>query len=453
MASKYTVTSLAGNFGRLWRPGHESFASGGRRILQVQGEGATTYLQGLVTSDLLNPPTPPKEEAQMDPADMAADPNAAVGVEFSDKLRATCFLDNKGRILTDSLLWKVDETQYYLDVPGETADQLLAHLKQFILRRSKVKVKDTSDSMASHVIFGTLNANGTPEGFMAGVDPRHPSLGMRILSMNEESTSKLTPMMQNMFPESPGTYGLIRNLAGVAEGQEIAGKVAGESNQEFLNAVSFTKGCYLGQELTARVQYTGAIRKRIMPIMLLDLNMELPRPWLMASQIQQGRTPDDIDESLVNRDGEVSPSLPRLPRLSPPAAGALVGMLSGNMEDSDGSDNSEASPLHAQSLALMERLEGLKKGEKLVDSKDGKTVGQVLAPPAPGTNIVLAQVRLDKVGLLGDGVWTHTNKVQIGDEHGEFRYLPYLPLWWPEIDSQSGKAKVFEEKDDEEEFD
>jgi folate-binding Fe-S cluster repair protein YgfZ len=44
-----------------------------------------------------------------------------VDVEFSDKLRAACFLLNKGRILTDTLLWKVDDTQYYLDVPEGTA--------------------------------------------------------------------------------------------------------------------------------------------------------------------------------------------------------------------------------------------------------------------------------------------------------------------------------------------
>jgi hypothetical protein len=44
-----------------------------------------------------------------------------VDVEFPDKLRAACFLLKKGRILTDTLLWKVDDTQYYLDVPEDTA--------------------------------------------------------------------------------------------------------------------------------------------------------------------------------------------------------------------------------------------------------------------------------------------------------------------------------------------
>jgi folate-binding protein YgfZ len=408
---QYTVTSLAGNFGRLWRPGHESFTAGSssaRRILQVQGAGATAYLQGLITCDLLMAPTPPREEPVVETSAIDDAPPA----EFSDKLRSACFLDNKGRILTDTLLWKIDDEEFYVDVPEDTADQLLAHMKQFILRRSKVKVKDASDEVASHVIFGTLNAQGTPEGFLSAVDPRHPCLGMRILSLSPEATAQLEPMMKSAFPTSPGTYRVVRKLAGVAEGSELQGRVAGETNQEFLNAVSFSKGCYLGQELTARVQYTGAIRKRVMPVMLMDLNMELPRPWLFASQIQQGKTPSE----LVDEENVARALIPRLPRLSPSAVGSIVGMMSGPASSSDGEETKEedkdAAQLATQTVALMERLQELQAGDKIVDSQDGKTIGQIIGPPEPGTNVVLAQMRLDKVGLLGDGVWTHTNKIK-----------------------------------------
>ena len=36
--------------------------------------------------------------------------------------------------------------------------------------------------------------------------------------------------------------------------------------------------------------------------------------------------------------------------------------------------------------------------------------------------------------------WNYTNKITIGENQNQFRYLPYLPLWWPEIDRESGKA-------------
>uniref|UniRef100_A0A7S4AA71 Aminomethyltransferase folate-binding domain-containing protein n=1 Tax=Pseudo-nitzschia australis TaxID=44445 RepID=A0A7S4AA71_9STRA len=514
-SSGRVVTTLAGNFGRLWKRGHENFAPDSRRILSVQGKGATAYLQGLVTSDLLSPPISPREEKE--------DPNAGIeietsagsentngsseietpppGVDFSDHLRATCFLDNKGRIITDSLLWKVDENQYYIDVCADMADPLLAHMKQFILRRTKVKVKDESakSGMASHVIFGTLNARNTPNGFLAGVDPRHPSLGTRVLSLDLPKGKEFPRMMSKQFPNAPGTYNLIRKLAGVAEGSELKGKVAAESNQEFLNAVSFQKGCYLGQELTARVHFTGAVRKRIMPLMMTNVNMQCPRPWLIASQVQreqyqqqqrQGEqqaigieeqlsptTTSDDEKSLPSSDVT---QLPPLPRLSPSVAGSMIASMSGspatvppdeeedkennNSNNATNGTNKENEELEAQTEALFEELQSFKVGDKIYDTKDGKAIGQIVALPEEGTNVLLAQMRLDRVGLLepprkktrdgdkqiGDSIddddgptWKQTNKVSIGDANGAnpLRFLPYLPLWWPTIDRANGKAK------------
>eukprot|EP00531_Pseudo-nitzschia_arenysensis_P003889 CAMPEP_0116133000 /NCGR_PEP_ID=MMETSP0329-20121206/9865_1 /TAXON_ID=697910 /ORGANISM="Pseudo-nitzschia arenysensis, Strain B593" /LENGTH=484 /DNA_ID=CAMNT_0003627587 /DNA_START=76 /DNA_END=1530 /DNA_ORIENTATION=- len=482
MSSNRVVTTLAGNFGRLWKRGHESFSPDSRRILSVQGKGATAYLQGLITSDLLSPPTPPREEKEDDNTNVENDANSMEdhGVDFSDHLRSTCFLDNKGRILTDSLLWKVDENQYYIDVPAETADPLLSHLKQFILRRTKVKVKDETEKsgMASHVIFGTQNARGTPEGFLAGVDPRHPSLGTRVLSLDSPKGEQFGKMMSGQFPEAPGTYNLIRKLAGVAEGAEIQGKIAAETNQEFLNAVSFQKGCYLGQELTARVQFTGAVRKRVMPLMVTNVNMQSPRPWLIASQIQkeqymEKQQEENDDESEMDQASTESISeksaLSPLPRLAPSIAGSMIGSMSGSPADAPTTDEEKEiddesdDELTAQTEALFEELQSYNVGDKIYDTEDGKAIGQIIALPEDGTNVLLAQMRLDKVGLLetppkrkstdgedgsfseGDDLptWKHTNKVSIGDSSSAnpLRFLPYLPLWWPTIDRKTGKAK------------
>jgi hypothetical protein len=51
------------------------------------------------------------------------------------------------------------------------------------------------------------------------------------------------------------------------------------------------------------------------------------------------------------------------------------------------------------------------------------------------------------MGLLGGSGsdvarWSRTNRILIGDGASEYRYLPYLPLWWPEIDGETGKEKA-----------
>jgi hypothetical protein len=115
----------------------------------------------------------------------------------------------------------------------------------------------------------------------------------------------------------------------------------------------------------------------------------------------------------------------------------------GSVGTDEGDENAsqELLEIQKQGEALMNQVnECAKPGVKMVDTKDDKTIGQVLSTPAPGTPLVLAQMRLDRVGLMeGASPWSRTNKIRVGDQ--EFRYLPYIPLWWPPIDPTTGKAK------------
>jgi folate-binding protein YgfZ len=589
---------MASKYGKLWGRGYETFTT--RRILSVTGtsDHATTYLQGLVTSDLFSEPRAPREEAEdslnalaglpLHGAEGAVEAGVAaahaggsggsgpveeeVPVRFTSKMRSTCFLDHRGRILTDALLWKrtIDSngstindntttssdttattanakttTEYLIDVPSSTADLLFAHLKQHKLRRSKIKLEDKSEQLSVHAVYGTLNAEGAPKGYLAAMDPRHPSLGMRVLSVGDEviaqddddlgtttsagdvsdesddttnntttstptvsertkRTTHFTKLMNNFFPHHPGTYSVLRRLSGIAEGSELTTRTALECNQEFLNAISFTKGCYLGQELTARSQFVGVVRKRIVPVMICETEMEVPRPWVMAGMIQElgeeggmekifgltGTKEEDDSGGDTNRgDGKDATENdagekkkvgfkgyvpPPLPKMSASGAGSIVSMMMGsvsaptpqnNPQDGDHEVDLEAKErelelqnLRASGEKLQQEIAELAiPGTSIIDKKDGKTIGKIISTPAPGTTVLLAQMRLDRLGLLGNKEkWSRTNKILIGDGTKEYRYLPYLPLWWPEIDPETGKERVVEEekkKSDEDELD
>ncbi len=543
------LAAAAARYGKLWGRGQETFTKNVRRVLAVKGNGnhPTNYLQGLVTCDLHKEPKAPKEiavsvktttgnsEGDNDEVNNVMDMEGMpppVDVEFTSKMRSTCFLDQKGRILTDAILWRLpfkdnddgdddddvagtnnakkdnanEEMTYLIDVPGDSADMLLEHLQKYKLRRTKVQIKDVSDDYSVHCIYGTLNAKGAPPGFLSAMDPRHPTLGMRILSYSnaqqqqdnnngdssssspsssssthEERTQKFTNLTSKFFPPANGTYNVLRKLKGIAEGTEIKGRTALECNQEFLNAIHFDKGCYLGQELTARSQFVGTIRKRIMPIVIVDTNMEVPRPWVMASKLQDIGV-ENLEEEVVKNlgigvdgDGKFPPMLPKI---SAPGIGGIVAMMQGNLRLPEVGETTSSSSeqqqqqqqakqvelseeekemmkrLQAESENLMQELESTAiPGAKIIDQENGKTIGEIISTPASGTPVVLAQMRLDQVGLLqgnsnkkdGDrSKWSYTNKVTIGDSSRVFRYLPFIPLWWPEIDPTSGKERVEE---------
>ena len=214
--------------------------------------------------------------------------------------------------------------------------------------------------------------------------------------------------------------------------------------------------------------------------MIVETEMEVPRPWVMASMIQELGTEGGMEKifGLNGKEGgeggekkkmELGGYIPPpLPKISAPGAGGIVAMMMGSVSMSSGNPQEGGE----EDLEAKEREEELKKlrasGEKLqkeifelaepgvsiVDKKDGKTIGKVVSTPAPGTTILLAQMRLDRLGLLGDKEkWSRTNKILIGDSTKEYRFLPYLPLWWPDIDPETGKEKNEEKENDDEELD
>lgn len=185
--------------GRLWAKGHETFSAATRRILSVTGKGAQTYLQGLITCDLTE--SPPDFRSRFNPkftyrrsnatdAESDSSYQESTVPKPSDTLRSACFIDQRGRAVSDAMLWKFDNDFYYIDVAAGAADALLTHLQNYKIGRSsrKVKVEDATPTVSSHVIYGTMNCDDPPPGYLmvSGVDCKPGLHQSRITSMQDD---------------------------------------------------------------------------------------------------------------------------------------------------------------------------------------------------------------------------------------------------------------------------
>lgn len=232
-----------------------------RALVRIEGVDTQSLLQGLVTQDLelLNQ---------------------------TDVVYAM-MLNLQGRVLYDVLIYNISsprsEIQKYLvECDAEVALDLISHLKKYKLRKNCDIVNVSNIYEVSAVQPKTERMSGIAslprksefaEAFdpllVACRDPRLKDIGWRVISGKGFDVSEA--LGGGAICRPIDEYREHRYKLGVGEGivdMEPGKSFPLQSNLVFLNGVSFSKGCYLGQELTARTHHTGVIRKRIMPLIL-----------------------------------------------------------------------------------------------------------------------------------------------------------------------------------------
>lgn len=196
-----------------------------RGVLQIEGEDKAAFLQGLITND--------------------------VNLITSTHAIYAALLTPQGRFLYDLFIIEKDDS-YLLDVEMERLEALLKKLSLYKLR-SQVTLKPRPDLNVYALWGGDVVL---PEN--AYSDPRLAELGARMMGALPETAT-------------PQDYDLHRLILGIPEGGRdlIPEKaILLESGLDELNAISWTKGCYMGQELTARTKYRGLVRKRLFPVLI-----------------------------------------------------------------------------------------------------------------------------------------------------------------------------------------
>tara|TARA_B100001121_G_scaffold213404_1_gene186972 strand:+ start:174 stop:1061 length:888 start_codon:yes stop_codon:yes gene_type:complete len=225
-----------------------------RAILYVNGSDAKDFLQNLISNDI----------------------NKVTG-------NSSCFaslLTPQGKFLYEFIIVK-HKSGYFIDCEKTQSEEIFNQLNLYKIR-SKVEILNLSNEfvVASFGYEKYLTIDGSKDtlGFTIRyredpviLDPRNKALGARLIINLEKlylSLKKLdlkNDKIENYYDQSHKLGIVPKNL------NKLKNKLFGiECNYEELNGIDFKKGCYVGQENTARIKLKNKLSKRLLPIQMID---------------------------------------------------------------------------------------------------------------------------------------------------------------------------------------
>jgi folate-binding protein YgfZ len=248
---------------------------GDRGVIEVAGADATNFLQRLITNSVLNIP---KGEG-----------------------RYAGLLTPQGKLLFDFFVVPRPEGQdagYLIDCAGEQTTDLVKRLNLHKMR-AKIAIENKSENFGVAAIFGGEAATGL-DGLVYR-DTRAPHMGLRAIAPRD-ALAKLSRADASRYEAHRIAQGVPKGGVDFVHGDAFVH----DMNLDLMNGVDFMKGCYVGQEVVARVHYRNSARKRIVKI-----HFDGPAP-AQGTQIMAGETTIGQVGSTVGLEGLAMVRLDRL---------------------------------------------------------------------------------------------------------------------------------------------
>jgi folate-binding protein YgfZ len=226
-----------------------------RDVIEVSGEDRVGFLQGLVSNDVAE-----------------AAPGRAVWAAL---------LTPQGKWLADFFIFS-DGERLLLDCEHAQAPALLQRLSRFRLR-SKAALR-TADELRVYAAWD----GAPPQAAIAAPDPRLDEAGWRLLSP--------TPLPTTALEADWLRHRLALGLPDGSRDLESDKTVLLEAGFDELHGVSWTKGCYMGQELTARTKYRGLLKRRLVPV-TVDGTLPVPGTPVLRGGTEVGTMRSGLGQS------------------------------------------------------------------------------------------------------------------------------------------------------------
>lgn len=227
---------------------------GHRGVIRLSGPDMLSFLDGLITNSI-----------------------TADGATYA------ALLTPQGKVMFDMIIFAATDC-LYLDVDNSRADDLLKRLMMYRLR-AEVTIDDLRTELC--VVASGSDIEGAT---VATVDPRDSKMGVRgVMAVGDAGK----------INADDDAYHLYRLTLGIPEGRSFAYEKDFwlETAAERLNGVAFDKGCYVGQELTARMKHRMSVKKMLVPV---TLEGETPAPGTDIINVD-GRSAGHIRDAAGDR--------------------------------------------------------------------------------------------------------------------------------------------------------
>ena len=204
------------------------------RFFKISGKDSKTFIQNLITNDI---------------------------EKCSDgSIIYSCLLTPQGKFLADFFIFNINKN-YFFETNEKFYDNLISRLKIYKLR-SDIHIEEVNN----YYSYSIFNINYEVDYTILVNDPRNSNLGKKLILNNKIkiSDSNIEEISEIEYHEI-----LIENTTPYSPIDILENKsLLLENNFDNLNAIDWDKGCYVGQEITARMKYRGLLKKKLYPLKL-----------------------------------------------------------------------------------------------------------------------------------------------------------------------------------------